>query len=232
MTRLSPDGMLELWERGAQSHPLDRALLLLAHSRPGEALPDLADVSIGQRDQTLIAWRSTLFGRSMPGYADCPACHTRLTFALDANAFLGETSEGPIEVDGLQVRRPSSRDLAEALKEIDPEQAAYRLAQRCCAHAAGELPILSKAQLARIESVLADADAAADIVLDFSCEHCGNVWQTGFDIGGYLWQEIEAHASQLLADIHTLAHAYGWSEREVLALSPARRATYIGMVSA
>lgn len=232
MSKLTPDGMLALWERGAQRHPLDRALLLLACARPGEALPDLADVSIGQRDQTLIAWRSALFGRSMLGYADCPTCRTRLTFSLDASTFLGETSDEPIEVDGLQVRRPSSRDLAEALKEIDPEQATYRLAQHCCERAAGELPLLSKAQLAKIESALTEADAAADIVLDFSCDHCGHAWQTAFDISAFLWQEIETHASRLLADIHTLASAYGWSEREVLALSPARRATYIGMVSA
>lgn len=231
MTKLTSTGMLELWERGAQRHPLDRALLLLAGACPGEPLPDLADVPIGQRDQTLIAWRSALFGRALPGYADCPECHTRLTFALDASAFLGKASDAPIVVDGLQVRRPSSRDLAEALNETDPEQATYRLAQRCCG-GVGELPMLNPAQLARIETALAEADAAADIVLDFSCDHCGHGWQTAFDIGGYLWQEIEAHASRLLADIHTLASTYGWSEREVLALSPTRRAAYIDMVSA
>ena len=232
MSQLTPDGILTLWERGAERHPLDRALLLLACVRPGETLSDLSDVSIGQRDQTLIAWRSALFGRSMPGYADCPICRTRVTFALDTSTFLGATSDAPIEVDGLQVRRPSSRDVAEALKEVDPEQATYRLAQRCCGSLAGELPLLSQAQLAKIESALAEADAATDIVLDFSCDHCGHAWQTTFDISAFLWQEIESHAGRLLADIHTLASAYGWSEREVLALSPARRATYIGMVSA
>ena len=232
MAKLSPDGMLELWERGAQRHPLDRALLLLAGARPGEPLPDLADVPIGRRDHALIAWRSGLFGPAMPGYVDCPACRTRLEFVLDADALRGEVSDAPIEVDGLSVRRPSSRDLAEALSEDDPERAAYRLAQRCCVGREGELPTLSLEQLARIESALAEADATADIVLDFSCAHCGCVWQSAFDIGGYLWQEIEAHASRLLADIHMLARAYGWSEHEVLALGPARRAAYIGMVSA
>ena len=232
MSKLTPDGLLALWERGAQRHPLDRALLLLACARPGEALQDLAEVSIGQRDQTLIAWRCELFGRSMPGYTDCPTCRTRFTFAMDSSTFLGETSDAPIEVDGLQVRRPSSRDLAEAMKEIDPEQAIYRLAQRCCENAAGELPLLSKSQLAKIESAMTEADAAADIVLDLSCDHCGHAWQNAFDISAFLWQEIETYASRLLDDIHTLASAYGWSERDVLALSSTRRATYIGKVSA
>jgi hypothetical protein len=33
-------------------------------------------------------------------------------------------------------------------------------------------------------------------------------------------------------DVHALASAYGWSEREILALSDTRRRLYLEMVSA
>ena len=229
LSALSREQILELWERGAQRHPLDRALLLMGSARPGDTLHDLADVSVGQRDQTLIALRCTMFGRELSGYVDCPACKTRLEFVLDAESLRSDASDAVIDVDGLRIRCPTSRDLASVMSEPNPE---YRLAQRCCATTDGEPPLLSPAQVLMIESALAEADAAADIVLDFSCEQCDIKWQTAFDIGDYLWREIEAQAARLLADIHTLARAYGWSEREVLALSDTRRAAYIDRVLA
>jgi hypothetical protein len=36
----------------------------------------------------------------------------------------------------------------------------------------------------------------------------------------------------LLREIEALARAYGWSEREILDLSPQRRHTYLELVSA
>ena len=43
---------------------------------------------------------------------------------------------------------------------------------------------------------------------------------------------MEGRAKRLLMDVHLLARAYGWSEAEVLALSPARRRFYLEMVEA
>lgn len=184
----------------------------------------------------LIELRRAIFGRELPGYVDCPECKTRLEFTLDAESLRSDASDTPIEIDELRVRRPTSRDLASVMSEQDPEQAVYRLAQRCCidanAELLGEPPILSAAQLAKIESALAEADGAADIVLDFSCAQCGWAWQAPFDICDYLWREVDMYAGKLMADIHTLARAYGWNEREVLDLSDVRRAAYIDRVLA
>jgi hypothetical protein len=40
---------------------------------------------------------------------------------------------------------------------------------------------------------------------------------------------METYARRLLYDVHALASAYGWSEDEVLAVSPARRRCYLEM---
>lgn len=233
-SNLMPAQILEMWESGVALHPLDRALLLLRWMRPNMMLSELANIPLGQRDQMLLALRSELFGRVLPCYADCPACRTRLEFTLDAEAFRSENNHPPIEVDGLQIRQPTSRDLASVMTEPDPERAAQQLAQQCCRLVAKQesdaSPLLNPAQLAKIESILTEIDAAADIVLDFTCTQCGYVWQTPFDISDYLWREIDTYAARLMNDIHALARAYGWSEYEILGLSEIRRAAYLERV--
>ena len=52
------------------------------------------------------------------------------------------------------------------------------------------------------------------------------------DAGQLLWEEIEARALVLLREVHHLASAYGWSEAQILALTPARRASYLAMAGA
>ena len=46
------------------------------------------------------------------------------------------------------------------------------------------------------------------------------------DIRAVLWAEVEAWANELLHDVHALASAYGWSESDVVRLSPWRREWY------
>ncbi len=55
---------------------------------------------------------------------------------------------------------------------------------------------------------------------------------SAFDVGALLWEELVAQARGLLAEVHVLARAYGWSEAEVLELSRSRRAAYLAMVAA
>ena len=166
--------------------------------------------------------RRATFGRELPSRVDCPECRAALEFTLDAEAFAAEAGEAPIEIGDLKARRPTTRDLAGVIGEPDPQRAAYKLAQRCCVAPDGSSPVLTAAQLEKIQAALAEADSAADIVLDLRCEQCGFTWQAAFDTPGYLWIEIESHARKLLADIHTLALAYGWSEEQVLALGARR----------
>ena len=43
---------------------------------------------------------------------------------------------------------------------------------------------------------------------------------------------VEMAARRLLPEVHALASSYGWSEKEILALSPARRRSYIALLGA
>ena len=44
------------------------------------------------------------------------------------------------------------------------------------------------------------------------------------------WAELDAWARRLLLDVHTLARAYGWSERDILQLTETRRQFYLNLI--
>ena len=60
----------------------------------------------------------------------------------------------------------------------------------------------------------------------FRSGDCGHGWFTSLDMGWVLWAQISERARALLLDVHDLARGYGWSEPQILALSPWRRAAY------
>lgn len=233
MTVWSREQLLDLWERGSHRHALDRALLLAASSRPGVSLETLADVPVGALRQSLLALRQANYGRLLPAYVDCPVCGTRLELALDSEALRSDLPPEWIEVNGRRVRPPTSRDVALALAQPDLSRARSCLAARCLADAAGDDDAsLTPAVIDEMEAALSDLDGAADVELDLACDACGHAWQIPFDIGTYLWQELDAQARRLLGDVHVLARTYGWTEGDVLALSDERRAAYVAMATA
>jgi hypothetical protein len=65
-----------------------------------------------------------------------------------------------------------------------------------------------------------------------TCPACGMTERVELDIGRFLWADVRHAALRLMRDVHELASAYGWSEREVLAMPAARRASYLEMTRA
>jgi hypothetical protein len=90
----------------------------------------------------------------------------------------------------------------------------------------------SEEEIERIGEELAEADPLAEIQIALGCPTCANQYTEAIEIASFLWAEIEACAKRLLWEVHALATAYGWTEPDVLALSPARRALYLEMVQA
>ena len=109
-----------------------------------------------------------------------------------------------------------------------PDEVAARrlLFERCLGSAAAEQPA---GVLETIVARMAECDPGASIDLSLACPHCGHRWLAVFDIVSFLWTEIDTWARRLLDDVHALATAYGWTEADVLALSPVRRQFYVEM---
>ncbi|WP_413811709.1 hypothetical protein [Streptomyces sp. OE57] len=79
----------------------------------------------------------------------------------------------------------------------------------------------------RLAEAAERADPAADVTLNVACPECGEATRAELDIASYLWAELDHWARDLLLDVHLLATAYGWSEPQILALSPLRRRYYL-----
>jgi hypothetical protein len=230
MRRLTNSDLLELWERGRGSHPLDRALLALASALPGEPYEALAGWPLGRRNASLASLHQTCFGGALSGWVACPQCGERLEFSFDTGMLLEERNEdaGRLTLNGRTFRPLTSRDLAAIAAESDERAAARKLLHLCSA----EESEFTDEELDAYGDLLAEADPLAETQLDFACAACDHRWREPLDIAEWLWAEIEARARRLLHDVHTLASAYGWPERETLSLSETRRAMYLEMVQA
>ena len=62
---------------------------------------------------------------------------------------------------------------------------------------------------------------------DLTCGECGHRWVAPVDIAGVLLRDVDAWARRYLDEVHRIASAYHWSERDILALSAARRQFYL-----
>jgi hypothetical protein len=237
-----PAELLAVWETGLAQHPSDRSLLLHRAARPGAGTDELLSVPVGQREADLLALRRALFGERMQVRVECGACGEEMEFDLDTRV-LGAGAELPREplrvTDGewvVEFRLPSVADLMAAATASGPTQARGRLVQACTVRAlrhgepvdADALPeLLPERVERRIAEAAAEADPTADVRLTVACPECGDATPAELDITSYLWTELDTWARDLMLDVHLLATAYGWSEPEILALSPLRRRYYL-----
>jgi hypothetical protein len=179
----------------------------------------------------------------MAAVSACPGCREQLELTLDTGELLSASNptqldEISLSVSGYDVtfRLPTTIDVAVAEAELDGESARALLLDRCLLSAQQGAAQISSAELPpevvlSISESMSEADPLANIQLRLECPACQLNWRAAFDIVSFLWTEIEVWARRILRDVHTLAWAYGWREREILALSPARRQFYLDMVA-
>jgi hypothetical protein len=242
MQSLTPEKILAAWEAGRDQHELDRALTLLAAGTPELSRDALASLPIGERDARLLRLRAATFGIRGTGTAACPACLTRVEFPVDTSTFvaappeLKDTHEIETKHARVRFRLPNSRDLAAVVEARDDAEGLRRILEQCVvelAPAATDVsPGLSPDTLDALSRAMLQADPAAEITLALECPACALRWETGFDVADFFWHELADEARRLLREVDGIARAYGWSEREILALSARRRQTYFELSSA
>lgn len=232
---------------------LDRCQSLSAMLRPCallDGIPGGAEgmaqtLPVGQRDAQLLELQEALFGPTLDALAQCPHCGEQLELNLRVSDLLvpdmpdmaqAETVVY-IDHDGyrLRSRLPDSRDLAAAAQAADEHEARDALVQRCLIEATYEgQPVapheLPDTLLRQLSDAMSAADPQANTELVLECPACAHRWNEPFDVGSYLLDALEQWAERCLDQVHTLAQAYGWTEAQILALSPSRRARYIERV--
>ena len=243
MDRISAAGLLEAWERGRHSSPGERGLLLLAVANPEAPSEILATWSIGQRDAALLAMRERIFGPQLKGLASCPQCDETLEMQFTVADILASARPAPSSTLGLAMegyrvtfRLPNAGDVA-ALAGVKGQPVSDRwLLERCIIESWREdapcaVVNLPDKMLEAMTVAMAEADPQAEVELLLRCLMCGNQWLAPFDVVSFLWREIDAWATRVLREVHQLASAYGWSERDILALSPWRRRYYLELIA-
>jgi hypothetical protein len=235
--------LLDLWEEGAALPPAARARLLLRAATPDAESESLGDLPVGERDRRLLLWRERWFGPDVSAVERCPWCGEQVELGFAVADVLVEAGSPPAAThvtarDGYEIvfRLPTSRDLATAAGCADVAAAREAVLTGCLIEIRHEgEPVTAAAVpahvIAQVEEAMEALDPQANIELSLRCAVCEGAWAVYFDIVSYVWDEIAVWARQVLREIHHLAAAYGWSERDILALGPARRARYLEMAT-
>ena len=222
----------------------DRALLDTLESddaaTAGERLARVLDpdgLSLARRDAALLLLHRERFGETLQCTGECPSCGEALELELPV-AELIPTSVGEsdlrIACDGfeIQYRMPRSGDLAAATDE-------RALAERCVISARRiddgtpiEVATLPMAVLTAMGEAMAELHPAAGLHVEVTCAVCASRWDAALDVATFVATRARVDALRVIAEVHALAAAYGWTEAEVLAVPPARRRRYLELVLA
>ena len=236
--------LLNTWEQCARRTLPEKALLLLDTACADGEPEDPALLNIGDRDAKLLQLREWMFGQQLLNITDCPNCGERiewinniadLRYPSENKSTSSATFNVEVENYNIQFRLPNSYDLLKASSrdyQSDPKKLlaeciidVHRNEQTC---QAGELP-------AQVMDVLDERmsleNPQANIMMNLSCPSCSHSWEAQFDIASYLWIEIDSWAKHILQEVAVLAAAFGWSESQILNLSPQKRQYYIDIIN-
>jgi hypothetical protein len=221
---------LVAWERGRHESPLERAVTLLS-AVTGLSREESAGVDVGSRDSVLWGTLGRMTAGVVVGCVLCRGCGERLDVPLDLGTLPvgvwrtpGETLYAETAGGVVAYRLPDSRDLRMVLGG-DVASGRALLLSRCVQ--GGDV---SEDVAAAVEAAMEEAAPSCAVTLRVGCPDCTTETVAALDVATLLWAEVEWRAVALLHDVHVLARAYGWTESDVLALSPTRRAAYLELV--
>lgn len=234
--------LLALWEHGLSKPAVARDDALLHATTPDGAVP----LALTERNATLIELHARLFGRDVKLTSRCPSCASVAEFDGDCEALAGQMRRGlddaspshRLETAGhrIEFRLPDSIDVAAAIAAGSDREFAQRLLERCvlaCTRDGDKVPLdrIPAPVLDVLSQRMEKLAPGASVNFALECPQCAARWNAPLDVGLLVWQKVQAAAECLLLDIDALARSYGWTERDVLRLSPLRRAAYVQMVT-
>lgn len=243
MRQLTAEELLDIWDEGRNASPSRRSLLLLAAFLPQER-EVLAHLPLGGLNARLLRLRGQLFGSTLNCLASCPECNTSVETSFGIAAMLSHAAEPIAEENGIHslthkdcridFRLPTAADLLEIVNRPSTKavgELVERLIDKSIRNGESvslrELPEQALEALERQISVL---DPLAHIELNLTCPDCKHDWLEVLHVIDFLWLEIGNLAKRMLREVARLASAFGWSEREILALSPERRRSYLELL--
>lgn len=224
---MTPQGLLDLWGRCAAASPRARARVLAAAADAADA-DALARRPLGEHQAGLVRSWGMLLGTALEAIVNCPGCDalSEVEIAPDALPVRPAGSPPAVVVDGRQHHpRLLTPDDLDAVAALDREEARRELARRALEE------VEAPDEVAAVARALEQADPSASWWVELCCPECAQAWEEPLDLAAFLWDALDDAASRLLADVADLAAAFGWTEPDVLALPPARRAAYLELAA-
>ncbi|WP_369166741.1 hypothetical protein AB5J49_02105 [Streptomyces sp. R28] len=229
--QLTEANVLDVWESGLAGPPAARSLLLASMAAPSGC--SVADLPLSALNSLLLELRRGAFGDALPCAADCPECGECLDVTVAAGELLPSGGGGAVAATAtvtsygrtVTYRALTGRDV----RAVDPAAPGARqtLLRRCVLRVDPPAHDLPDEVLEDVARRLADLDPGADAVLTLDCPQCGHGWDAALDLAEHLWTDVSGYAHRLLHEVHALARAYGWTEADVLSISPTRRQFYL-----
>jgi hypothetical protein len=234
--------LVNLWEEGCAGGRAERGSLLLSRANPEMSGEELEALPLGSRDTLLLRLREQMFGPWLESVVKCPQCGEWLEINFDIRELRHEapsaSGETALLSDNLKIRFrvPNGGDLRDLENCNDVREARQRLIRRCILEAHRGEKKIQPSQLSCEETValadrVAEVDPHGELILNADCLNCAHRWSTLLDIASFLWQELELAVNRLRSEVHTLAWAYSWSERDILAMSGPRRRLYLELLA-
>lgn len=242
MKSLRAEELLSVWEQALSQPLLQRVLLLLVAAFPERPAESFATMSIGERDLLLLHLRECLFGSQLINTTICPHCSERIEWRNSVADLVVEGQQDNAKSDvfelqtddyQLSFRLPNSADVELVVNSDNAQQS---LLSRCVLESQHRgdscgFEQLPEAVIQTLTERIEMLDPQADIRIALTCPQCEHRWDALFDIASFLWTEVNDWAERMLQTVNQLARVYGWSEGEILNLSPVRRQLYLGMVA-
>jgi hypothetical protein len=236
---LTPSELLDVWEKGLQQSMFEKTIDLLAKACSVDDPKQLGHLSIGDRDAMLLQLREWTFGSKLHNLTKCPHCNEVVEWQSDTNELYLQsipldlsirTFEIEKDLFHIRFRLPDSFDL---LKAMSNKETTKTVLGNCILEVNnGESTTndLDEDALMAVNERIAKEDPQANININLNCPSCSHQWNAVFDIVSFFWAEISSWAKRMLHEVYLLARAFGWSEKDILIMSPYRRQLYIQMI--
>lgn len=221
-------------------HPVTAAVRLagrVAVSAAGEAVA-WDELPAADLDAIALVIRQAWLGDTIRTHGCCadPACRERMDIAFGISAYLGHHRPRPcrgvlpgrragwfeLAGGGALFRLPTIGDLQTAVGAPDAELC---LRQRCV-----DPPVIPAAVARRISRAMCALAPSLGGPVTARCPACDGDVVLQFDPLTYTLAELRCAAGDLYEQVHLIASAFGWSERDILLMPRRRRARYAALI--
>lgn len=172
----------------------------------------------------------------------CPHCSETLEISVPCTLLRQEVQRSQAQPDimitldasrSLLVRRPTGADQRAWRGETygTEEEAAAAILRRLVMPAGAVPHALNESDLQYVSDELEMLDPLSAFQVTTVCPGCGAAATLQVDLEATLLTKLRIHQRALVAVVHRLAAAYGWTEDEILAIPPHRREDYLSLIA-